>query len=56
MIQLSWQNYATWLIVIEGVEVNKAIERAGKVYEKQFKKDFQVEEAQAIKDFLEERF
>lgn len=52
---LEWQHYASWLISCQGMDPYAALDKVGRLYQKQYKKDFKTEKAKEIQEFLEER-
>ena len=52
MLSLTWQEYAEWLVAIEGMDVQDAVIKAAKMYTKQYKKLIDEEE---VKQFYDDR-
>lgn len=50
---LNWQDYAKWLMAVQGLDIFETLEKIEKLYKKQYGKDFQVVKAKEIKTFLE---
>ncbi len=53
---LDWGTYADWLVKTTGMDVNQALEKVSALYKKQYKKEFAAEQADQLREYLEERF
>lgn len=53
--ELSWQTYAEWLVSAQGMDPQDAVNKAGKLYTTQHKKEFEVEQSEEIVKFWENR-
>jgi hypothetical protein len=51
-MELSWQHYAEWLMAINGMDLQDAITKASKLYEKQYHKAVREDD---LKKFHEDR-
>lgn len=54
MIDMTWQQYVNWLIKNQNLNVHKALDKAGEVYERQHKKPFKTEKANEIVKFWDD--
>jgi hypothetical protein len=52
VIRLSWQHYAEWLVSINGMDLEDAIDKSIKLYQKQHQKVVKEED---LKKFHEDR-
>lgn len=52
MLTLTWTEYAEWLVATNGMDIQDALVKAGRLYEKQYKKSLDNEH---IKHFLDDR-
>lgn len=54
--ELDWATYAEWLIRTEGLDFIDALSRVSRLYYKQYGKALEVEQAEQLRDYIEERF
>lgn len=53
---LDWGTYADWLIKTTGMDTSEALQRVSALYYKQYKKHFETEQEEQLREYLEERF
>lgn len=51
---LYWQDYARWLASTNGMDIYEAVNKAGSLYERQYKKSFQLAQESEIEEFWDE--